>query len=342
MGLMNTRIILAGDIGGTKTRLAFFKAEDERLTCLVEQTFDSREHAGLGEIVRGFISAQHVKVDQACFGVAGVVKRGRAVATNLPWVVDSQNLASVLALDSVSLLNDVEANAYGIEVLAPTDFFILNEGEHDSEGNQAVISAGTGLGEAGLCWNGKHHIPFASEGGHSDFAPTDDLQIELLIFLRNKFGHVSWERLLSGPGLYNIYTFFRDTGRGEESAELADELRRSDPAAAITTLALTGKSWLCEQALDLFIMLYGSEAGNQALKLMATGGVFLGGGIAPKIIDRLKSAAFMASFVDKGRMQTLLQAMPVKVILNDKTALLGAAHYTTLQQDLAGHAEMLT
>lgn len=330
---MSSHLVLAGDIGGTKTRLAFFETGAKSLACVAEGTFNSPEHAGLTEIVNSFVSSHSVRVTDACFGVAGIVKRGRAAITNLPWVVDSQQLSSLLHIDRVFLLNDVEANAYGIEVLAPDDFFVLNHGAKDAQGNRAVISAGTGLGEAGLFWNGKHHLPFASEGGHTDFSPTDDLQIELLCYMRGKYDHVSWERLVSGPGLYNIYLFLRDTGRGEETGELADSLKHADPAATISKLAMSGKSLLCELALNLFITLYGSESGNQAMKLGATGGVFLGGGIAPKIIERLKDGTFMASFLNKGRMQSHLKAMPVKVILNDKTALLGAAQYAIVAGD---------
>jgi glucokinase len=330
---MKEHLILAGDIGGTKTRLAFFRSDGNGLNCLVQDVFDSPAHSGLGEIVNIFTKAQSVQADSACFGVAGVIKRGRALATNLPWVVDASHLAGVLDLKDVSLINDVEANAYGIDVLSKKDFFVLNEGEPNSEGNCAIISAGTGLGEAGMCWDGKRHRPFASEGGHADFAPIDDLQIELLNYLRAKFGHVSWERMVSGPGLYNLYQFLRDTDRGIEPAWLADELRKQDPGATISQLALEGKNSLCEEALDLFISLYGAEAGNQALKLMATGGVYLGGGIAPKIIERLKGQTFMKAFVDKGRMQNLMQAMPVRVILNDRTALLGAANFAVIQNE---------
>jgi glucokinase len=230
----------------------------------------------------------------------------------------------------VALLNDLEANAYGLAMLAPDDFVALNNGTTEASGNMAIIAAGTGLGEAGLHWDGGQHHPFASEGGHASFAPSNAFQIELLSYLLREFTHVSWERVVSGPGLYNIYRFLRDTGRGEEPPWLGEEIRRGDPAAVISQAALAGSSALCGQALDLFIALYGAEAGNLALKLMASGGVFVGGGIAPKIITKLRDSTFIEAFVAKGRMQSLLQDIPVRVILNDKAALLGAARFAAL------------
>jgi len=239
--------------------------------------------------------------------------------------VDADQLATLFGFDAVTLVNDLEANAFGLVALEAKDFAVLNEGAPESEGNTAIISAGTGLGEAGLHFEGKMRRPFASEGGHADFAPRNELEIELLRYLIPQFHHVSYERVLSGPGLLNIYTFLRDTGRGEEAAWLADEMQEADPSAVITRAALEGKSELCMRALDLFVSIYGAEAGNLALKVNATGGVFLGGGIAPRIIDKLKSPAFMEAFTAKGRMRPLLEAVPVRVILNDTTALVGAA-----------------
>jgi len=296
---------------------------------VVEQTFSSRAHKSLNEIVDAFLREHQLPVERACFGVAGPVRAGTSKTSNLPWVVDASELAALFGIDSVGLINDVEANAYGLAGLKSKDFVLLNEGAPDAEGNAAIISAGTGLGEAGLHFEGTRRRPFASEGGHADFAPRDELQIELLRYLLEQFGHVSYERVLSGPGLLNIYKFLRYTGRGEEPAWLADELARHDPAAVITQVALTGKSDLCGQALDLFVSIYGAEAGNLALKVKATGGVFLGGGIAPKIIVKLKSASFMQAFAAKGRMQPLLEAIPVRVIMNDSAALVGAALYAS-------------
>jgi len=318
-------MILAGDIGGTNTRLALLEMEDKWPRVIVEQTFPSREHKSLDEIVRQFLGEHGLAIKRACFGVAGPIRNRRTKPSNLPWVVDADQLATLFGFDAVTLVNDLEANAFGLVALEAKDFAVLNEGAPESEGNTAIISAGTGLGEAGLHFEGKMRRPFASEGGHADFAPRNELEIELLRYLIPQFHHVSYERVLSGPGLLNIYTFLRDTGRGEEAAWLADEMQEADPSAVITRAALEGKSELCMRALDLFVSIYGAEAGNLALKVNATGGVFLGGGIAPRIIDKLKSPAFMEAFTAKGRMRPLLEAVPVRVILNDMTALIGAA-----------------
>ena len=323
-------MILAGDIGGTNTRLAIAEVDRERLKLVAEETFPSREYTNLEAVLGKYVSSHRLPVERACFGVAGPVRHGRCDATNLAWVVDSRRLATQLGLDRVGLINDLEANAYGIAALEPKDFAVLNEGAANAEGNAAIIAAGTGLGEAGLYWDGAQHRPFASEGGHTTFAPRSALEMDLLRYLLTRFAHVSCERVVSGPGLLNIYTFLRDTGRGEEPAWLAERMREQDPPAVVAEAALQGQSPLCLQALELFVSLYGAEAGNLALKIMATGGVYLGGGIAPKILPMLKEPTFMDAFTGKGRMKPLLQAMPVRVILNDKTALLGAARYAAL------------
>ena len=324
-------MILAGDIGGTNSRLAFFAARGGRLDRVVEETYATDDHTSFEAIVQTFVSSHALPVDVACFGVAGPVKHGRCETINLPWVVDARHLAQALHLKAVSLLNDLEANAYGLVMLTPENFVLLNQGDPHASGNAAVIAAGTGLGEAGLYWDGQHHRPFAGEGGHASFAPNDPMQMELLGFLRREFEHVSWERVLSGPGLHNIYRFLRDTGRGEEPTWLTQEMQQHDPPTVISQAALAGTSALCRQALDLFVSLYGAEAGNVALKLMATGGVYVSGGIAPKIIQKLTDSTFMDAFVAKGRLQPLLQEIPVRIVMNDKAALLGAARFATLQ-----------
>ncbi len=323
-------MILAGDIGGTNTRLAFFTVEGNRLISVIEDTFPSRAHSGLAEIVEQFLSAHKLSPSSACFGIAGPVKNGRVETTNLPWIVDAQLLVDELRIPTVLLINDLEATAYGVTILEPTELTVLNAGGPDAIGNAAVIAAGTGLGEAGLYWNGQTYRPFATEGGHSDFAPRSPLEFELLHFLLGKFDRVSYERVLSGPGLVNIYQFLRDTGRGNEPAWLAEELGLHDPAAVITQAALAERSALCTQALDLFVSIYGAEAGNLALKMMATGGVFIGGGIAPKILPKLTTPIFMQAFLMKGRMRPLLEAMPVRVILHGQPALWGAARCAML------------
>jgi len=323
-------MILAGDIGGTNTRLAFADEKAGCRTLVAEATFSSREHASLESVLRKFLSAHPIPITRAAFGIAGPVRHGRCDATNLPWVVDSHLVAGEIGLERVGLINDLEANAYGVAALQREDFVLLNEGAVNAEGNAAIISAGTGLGQAVLYWDGRQHHPFATEGGHADFAPRNHLEMALLEYLMKQFQRVSYERVVSGPGLLSIYRFLRDTGRGEEPQWLAERMREQDPSAIISQSALRGESELCAQALDLFVTLYGAEAGNLALKVMATGGVYLGGGIAPKIVEELKAPAFLNAFTSKGRMRPLLEAMPVRVILNQKTALLGAARFATL------------
>jgi glucokinase len=318
-------MILAGDIGGTNARLAFFDVTNGHFRLVSASVFPSREYSGLDQIVTKFVETANVQADAACFGVAGPVRNGRVETSNLPWLIESKRLADELHIKQALLINDLEANAWGIPALDPADVVSLNQVKGNPVGNQAVISAGTGLGEAGMYWDGTQHHVFACEGGHTDFGPRNQLEGDLLQYLQKRFGHVSYERVVSGPGLVNVFHFLRDTGRGVEPAWLSDELAHGDPAAAISKAALEGKCALCEQALDLFVSIYASEAGNLALKLMATGGVYLGGGIAPKLLSKLSGPLFMQSFVSKGRMQTLMEAMPVKVITNDKTALLGAA-----------------
>ena len=323
-------MILAGDIGGTNTRLAFLQEEDGRFTVSAAETFPSREFAGLEAVLRKFLAAHPFPVTCAGFGIAGPVRNGRCDATNIPWVVDSLRVAREISLKSVGLINDLEANAWGIAVLEAKDFLVLNPGASDVWGNAAIISAGTGLGEAGLYWDGKRHHPFATEGGHADFAPRNRLEVALLEYLLKPFQRVSYERVVSGPGLLNIYHFLRDSGRGEEPPWLAEQMRQEDPAPVISRAALNGSSELCVQALDVFVSVYGAEAGNLALKTMATSGVYLGGGIAPRIVQKLMDSTFLNGFTAKGRMRPLLQAMPVRVIMNDRTALFGAAHFATL------------
>jgi glucokinase len=325
-------MILAGDIGGTHARLSYYRQDIEngRFVSVHEHVYDSREFRGLNEVVLKFVSETGVHPTIASFGIAGPVRNGRVETPNLPWVVESSRLARELQLDSVSLINDLEAQAWGIQCLGPSDTVTLNPSPaKQSAGNQAVVAAGTGLGEAGLAWDGERHHIFACEGGHCDFAPRNELEIELLRYLLTRFGHVSYERIVSGPGLVNVYMFLKDTHRGNEKEPqwLRDEIAAGDPGAAISKAAVSAKAPLAEQALDLWISIYGAEAGNMALKVLATGGVFLAGGIAPKILPKLSGPLFMEAFFSKGRMQPLLEAVPVRVITNEKTGLLGAACY---------------
>jgi glucokinase len=318
-------MILAGDIGGTSTRLALVENRQGRLVTVRGGVFSSAQYPGLSEIADAFVRKSGERVDAACFGIAGPVQHGRVVTPNLPWIVEGELLARDLGLPAVKLLNDLEANAYGIAALAPEDFVTLNAGALDASGNAAVISVGTGLGEAGLFWDGRIHLPFACEGGHADFAPRNALETELLLWLQQRHERVSYERVLSGPGLLAIYEFLRDTRRGLERAETVRAMENGDKPALISAAALEGRDDLCIQALDLFVSLYGAEAGNLALRMMATGGIYIGGGVAPRILPKLKTPAFMSAFMGKGRMQSLLEAVPVKVIVKDTAALLGAA-----------------
>ena len=323
-------MILAGDIGGTNTRLAFFEGTADRLKPLAIEVFPSAGHKGPEEIARKFLAKHKLPVDAACFGIAGAVVDGRVETPNLPWLVNERDLAAELHLDHVELINDLLANAHGIALLDSSDFEVLSPGQAGLGGNRALISAGTGLGEAGLLAQSGGYTPFPSEGGPVDFAPRNELEQEMLRYLRDRYGHVSYERVLSGPGLHNIYQFLRDTGRGEEPAWLAEQMAQGDASAAIANSALEDSCAICVQALDIFVSIYGAEAGNLALKFVATGGTFVGGGIAPKILPKLHNPAFMHAFCDKGRIGSLLQDIPVSVIMNDKTALFGAGRAASL------------
>ncbi len=318
-------MILAGDIGGTKTNLALFAGDAREPIQL--QTFASREHTGLEPMVEAFLAEHPAEIEAATFGIAGPVRDGSADTTNLAWPVDGRSVASVVGLRSVGLLNDLEANAWGIAALADDDFAVLSPGDPAASGNAAVISAGTGLGEAGLYFDGVRHRPFATEGGHADFAPRSELEVELWRFLAAEYGHVSYERVCSGMGLVNIERFLRRQTGKPRPYWLERQMAGGDSAAAISGAALDGSDAVCDEALDRFVSIYGAAAGNLALKLMATGGVYLGGGIAPKILPRLQEGLFMRAFEAKGRFDDLLGRIPVKVILNDKTALLGAARH---------------
>lgn len=332
-------MILAGDIGGTNTRLAFFEGSAQRPVPVVSQVYPSRTHRGLEEILRIFLAEHQQPVESAAFGIAGPVKDGRCQTPNLPWNVDCASVAQFLGLSSAGLLNDLEANAYGIAVLGPTDFVTLSEGAPGASGNRALISAGTGLGEAGLVAEGNEYRPYASEGGHADFAPRTEMEVALLRHLWQVYDHVSYERVLSGPGLHNIYQFLRDTRRAEEPASLAEELARRDPPRVISEHALAGDSPICALAMEILVSIYGAEAGNLALRAMATGGLFLGGGVAPKILPKLQEPAFLKAFRAKGRLEAFVEAVPVRVIMNDQTALLGAARVAFLacpQSRIAG------
>lgn len=313
---------LAGDIGGTHTRLALFSPDSRTPPAL--EVYSSRDHDGLEAMLREFLAAHPATVDRACFGVAGPVRDGHVKTTNLPWPVNARRIAAVLGLGHVGLVNDLVANACGIAELGPDDVATINDGDPAAGGNVAVVSAGTGLGEAGLFWDGERHHVFASEGGHSDFGPRNDVESALRSHLAAEHSHVSYERVCSGMGLVAIHGFLR-LGGDPVPDWLAAEMAQHDPAGAIAQAGLAGRDPVCAQALDMMVSIYGAEAGNVTLKLLATGGVYLGGGIAPQILPKLRGGAFMAAYTAKGRFADVLQRVPVHVILNDRTALLGAA-----------------
>ena len=319
-------MILAGDVGGTKVRLALFE-EKGGVKCIDEEKFASREFANLSDLLKKFLAKeQGRKISAACFGVAGPVKERKCKATNLPWEISADELQKDLCIPRVDLINDLEANAWGLRCLAPDEFCTINEGR-GVRGNQALISAGTGLGEAGLYWDGKSHRPFACEGGHCDFSPKNEEEIDLLRYSLKVYTHVSFDRILSGPGLYLIYRFLVDTGREKENVEIAALANKADAPRLITEKGSSNSCPTCLRACLLFVEIYGGEAGNAALKFFAVGGVFIGGGIAPHLIPLLKQGNFLKAFAEKGRLSTVLAQIPVKVVLNEKTALLRAARY---------------
>jgi len=311
-------MILAGDIGGTHTRLGLF----ERGKLVIEKKYLSRQYKNLGDIVREFVGKK--KVLKGCFGVPGAVREQRCRATNLPWEIDGERLGKEIGAE-VWLLNDLEAHAYGIEMLGPEELVCVQKGSVQ-KGNRALIAAGTGLGEAGLFWDGTKYHPFASEGGHGDFAAGTPDEAELLFWLQEQYGHVSWERVVSGPGLYALYRFLIETKREVASVMVERAFETNDPPTIISQHGLSRTDSACTRALDWFITLYGREAGNLALKMLSVGGLYVGGGIAAHIIDRLKNGPFVEALVSKGRFRELMESMPVYVLLNDNTALLGAAH----------------
>ncbi|WHZ17333.1 MAG: Glucokinase [Nitrospira sp.] len=349
-------MILAGDIGGTKTNLALYDWTTERVEPVREDSFHSADYKTLEEIVEEFLSApppkpsidddpvdgadveagaeaekkaeppsEPLKLTAACFGVAGPVIDNRCRTTNLPWVIEGAALAQRFDIPQVQLLNDLEATAHGILLLRPDELVVLNAGAPPKKKQAlALIAAGTGLGECILYWDGTRYRPMPSEGGHTDFAPNSDSEIELLRHLRGSYLHVSYERIVSGPGLHAIYEYLRDTKKNEPTW-LAEKIKVGNPAAEIAEAGLKGQAEIAKQALDLFASIYGAEAGNLALKALTLDGVYVAGGIAPKLLKKLQDGSFMRGFTNKGRYKRMMGQIPVKVVTNDKTALLGAA-----------------
>ncbi|HYP66799.1 MAG TPA: glucokinase [Thiobacillaceae bacterium] len=318
-------LVLAGDIGGTKSDLAFFRGPSEAPETVAERTYQNRDFAGLGDVARQFFADTGQSATTACFGVAGAVLAGESTLPNLGWRLSERELGAELGLKSVYLINDLEANAIGLGILAPEQCFTLNVGQPRADSNRALIAAGTGLGMAMLVSEGKSHRILASEGGHADFAPCSEEQVALWRFLAVRYGRVSVERVVSGPGLVNIYEFLKQGGMVEPDW-LARQLSEvPDRAAVVAQAALRGEPAICVKALDLFLSCYGAAAGNLALMALATGGLYIGGGIAPKLLERFPHGNFMAAFTNKGRFAGLMAEVPVRIILEPRTALLGAA-----------------
>jgi glucokinase len=334
--------VLAGDIGGTKTLLQIADIFPNNFRVVFEQSFDSRHYPEFLPLAKEFLKQAVAQTDLilagACFGVAGPVSGREARTTNLPWRIDADACARELKISNITLVNDFQAIGYGIEGLGEDDLVTLQAGKEVEGAPRVVIGAGTGLGEGILVWNGSRYDILPSEGGHADFAPTDELQIELWKFLRARHERVTYERVVSGPGLVNVYAFLRERKPRAETAELKALLAGGgDAAAHISAFALEKNDALANEALDLFCAVYGAQAGNLALTCLAHGGVYIGGGIAPKIINKLKGGGFMRAFRSKGRMAPLLEAMPVRVIMNPKVGLLGAA---LLAERMAGKKRM--
>jgi glucokinase len=321
-------MILAGDVGGTKTALAVFSRETGPFAPIAEATFPSAGYPCLEDVLRTFLAEKRLPVEQAIFGVAGPVVGGRATVTNLPWIIDEVRLREQFQWSSARLINDLVATAYAIPHLRPEDLRTLSPGTPERGGAIAVIAPGTGLGEAFLIWEGRRYRPHPSEGGHADFGPTSPRQMELLAYLQRQEGHVSYERVCSGLGLPHLYAYLRDSRAAEEPGWLAAQLRdASDPTPVIVAAALahTPPSDLAVATIEIFVSILGAEAGNLALKILATGGVYLGGGMPRRILPALENGPFIESFRRKGRMSDLLARIPVSVILHPEAALMGAA-----------------
>jgi glucokinase len=328
---MTRSMILAGDIGGTKAQLALFPDGAGPRQPSLEERVPTNGSPSLDALLRGFLDRTSARPERIVLGIAGPVAENRCITTNLPWHVDGESLTRELGAP-VTLINDLEATGWGLATLGSDDLLVLQPGIQ-APGNRALIAAGTGLGEAILHWDGATWHPMASEGGHTDFAPRDALEDELLHWLRGKYGRVSYERVLSGPGLVDLYRFFREVKRGDEPAAVAARFDSADePAAVVTETALDGSCERARLALEKFIAIYGAEAGNLALKALALGGVFVGGGIAPRLVPVLTRGRFVHAFFDKGRLSPVLTRIPVSVVLDPKTAVWGAAAFARQEE----------
>lgn len=341
-------MILAGDVGGTKVHLALCTFDEGKLVIRRDHKFPAHEFKTLKDVVTAFLSdptadAKEETITAACFGCPGPVREGRIQLTNLPWLLDTRVLSKELEIEHLFLINDLEANGYGIAELPAESIFTLHEGDRTAIGHRALMSAGTGLGQAQLIWNPmtRRHLPLASEGGHVDFAARTPDEIELLQYLiKTLKGRISCERVVSGLGLQNVYGFLRDAKKMEEPQWLKDRMATEDPNAVIGTCGEDGSSELCAKVLEIFAGAYGAQAGNMALSLLASGGVYLGGGIAPKILRTMQNGVFRKAFLDKGRLSPLNETIPVRVILEQRAALFGAAAYAEMRSaELSGKSE---
>ena len=328
--------ILAGDVGGTKTNLALFLREGDALRRTMLRTYPSGRYRGLEAILAEFLAGK-AGVEAACIGIAGPVVSGRSRVTNLPWVVDGESVRSAVGTRRAFLINDLQATAFAVPFLPKESLAVLRPGEAEPRGTVAVIAAGTGLGASFLVWGGSGYRPVASEAGHADFAPRDEREVRLFRYLQERYGgRVSVERAVSGPGLHAIYRFLRESEGMGDSPEVEARMAAEDPSRVISREGLSGGSGTCVEALRIFSSLYGAQAGNLALQVMATGGVYLGGGIAPAILPALEEGPFLESFLAKGRFREFLQEVPVRVIRDDKAALLGAARYAVAGEEVTG------
>ena len=339
-------MILAGDVGGTKVHLALYNFAGGRLGLVREHKFPSGDYAALDDVVRAFLAQAGETKEEivaACFGCPGPVREGRLKLTNLPWTLDERDLEKSVGIEHIFLINDLEANGYGIPELAPEKVFTLHEGDPRAVGHRGLVSAGTGLGEALLIWDAKtqRHRPLPSEGGHCDFAPRNEREIALLNYLRRTLnGRVSFERVVSGIGIKNVYAFLRDDQKMDEPAWLRERMESEDPNAVIGQCGEDGSSEICYETLQMFAAAFGAEAGNVALKVLSSGGMYLGGGIAPKILKTMENGEFMRAFLDKGRLSPVLEPMPVRVILDETCALLGAAAFAEARAaEISGRSE---
>ncbi|RME86203.1 MAG: glucokinase [Caldilineae bacterium] len=329
-------MLLAGDIGGTKTILALYSPEQGPRKPLVQKRFASQEYPSLATVVQSFLQEYPHPIERACFGVAGPVIEGTAEITNLPWVIGVRNLQEILGIEEVFLLNDLEAVANAVPVLTTEDLYTLKEGVAVPGGAIAVIAPGTGLGEAYLTWDGRRYRAHASEGGHVDFAPRNAVEMELLRYLLQRYDHVSYERVCSGKGIPNIYHYLKDSGYAGEPPWLAEALLAADDPTPVIVAAALGQqphSELCEATLEMFASILAAEAGNLALKVLSTGGVYIGGGIPPRILPVLDNQRFLQSFLRKGRFTDFLIRMPLYVIVNEQAALIGAARHGLVAWD---------